>query len=138
VSDPLVRVSLPSVASTGDLSASCSHFRMHSMLNRESVRARLDSEGGLSFTEFSYQLFQSHDFACLARDHGCVAQVGGSDQWGNITAGVDHVRRTLGQVRRRLCSPLWCHPRARCHRQSCRVALLYTRRRCSERRRRCW
>ena len=71
---------------------------MHSMLNRESVKARLNTEGGLSFTEFSYQLFQSHDFGCLVRDYGCCAQLGGSDQWGNITAGIDYVRRTQEKV----------------------------------------
>jgi tyrosyl-tRNA synthetase len=71
---------------------------MHSMLNRESVKARLSNEAGLSFTEFSYQLFQSHDFGCLAKDHNCIAQVGGSDQWGNITAGIDYVRRTQDKV----------------------------------------
>jgi tyrosyl-tRNA synthetase len=76
----------------------CRHFRMHSMLNRDSVRNRLSMEAGLSFTEFSYQLFQSHDFGCLAERHGCIAQLGGSDQWGNITAGVDYVRRTQEKV----------------------------------------
>ena len=68
------------------------------MLNRDSVKNRLASEAGLSFTEFSYQLFQSHDFGCLVKDYGCVAQVGGSDQWGTITAGTDYVRRTLDKV----------------------------------------
>lgn len=84
------------------------HFRVQAMLARDSVKSRLagDNAAGISFTEFSYQLFQSHDFARLASDYGCIAQVGGNDQWGNITAGVDLVRRTLEKVeemRRPLC-----------------------------------
>ncbi|KAA0145945.1 hypothetical protein FNF31_07905 [Cafeteria roenbergensis] len=69
------------------------HFRLGTMLGRESVRARLQSPAGLSFTEFSYQLLQAWDFRELRRSRGCVLQMGGSDQWGNITAGVDLVRR---------------------------------------------
>ncbi|MDG4766399.1 tyrosine--tRNA ligase [Solwaraspora sp. WMMD406] len=67
------------------------HFPVNRMLAREVVRARLDS--GISFTEFSYQLLQANDFFELHRRHGCALQFGGSDQWGNITAGVDYVRR---------------------------------------------
>ncbi|GAA2526813.1 tyrosine--tRNA ligase [Pilimelia columellifera] len=67
------------------------HFPVNKMLARDVVKARLDS--GISFTEFSYQLIQAHDFYALRRDHGCSLQFGGSDQWGNITAGVDFVRR---------------------------------------------
>jgi tyrosyl-tRNA synthetase len=67
------------------------HFPVNRMLAREIVRARLES--GISFTEFSYQLLQSNDFFELHRRHGCTLQFGGSDQWGNITAGVDYVRR---------------------------------------------
>jgi len=67
------------------------HFPVNRMLAREVVRARLDS--GISFTEFSYQLLQANDFFELHRRHGCLLQFGGSDQWGNITAGVDYVRR---------------------------------------------
>ncbi|WP_091091486.1 tyrosine--tRNA ligase [Micromonospora nigra] len=67
------------------------HFPVNKMLAREVVRARLDS--GISFTEFSYQLLQANDFFELHRRHGCRLQFGGSDQWGNITAGVDYVRR---------------------------------------------
>jgi tyrosyl-tRNA synthetase len=67
------------------------HFPVNRMLAREVVRARLDS--GISFTEFSYQLLQSHDYYELHRRHGCTLQFGGSDQWGNITAGVDYIRR---------------------------------------------
>ncbi len=68
------------------------HFPVNQMLARESVRARLES-GGLSFTEFSYQLLQSLDFLELHRRYGCTLQVGATDQWGNITAGLDYLRR---------------------------------------------
>ncbi|MCW2599632.1 MAG: Tyrosine--tRNA ligase [Frankiales bacterium] len=68
------------------------HFPVNQMLSRESVSARLAS-GGLSFTEFSYQLLQSLDFVELYRRYGCTAQIGGNDQWGNITAGLDLLRR---------------------------------------------
>jgi tyrosyl-tRNA synthetase len=67
------------------------HFPINRMLAREVVRARLET--GMSFTEFSYQLLQSNDFFELHRRHGCALQFGGSDQWGNITAGVDYIRR---------------------------------------------
>ncbi|MBM7079720.1 MULTISPECIES: tyrosine--tRNA ligase [Micromonospora] len=67
------------------------HFPVNKMLAREVVRARLET--GISFTEFSYQLLQANDFFELHRRHGCQLQYGGSDQWGNITAGVDYVRR---------------------------------------------
>jgi tyrosyl-tRNA synthetase len=67
------------------------HFPVNKMLARDVVRNRLES--GISFTEFSYQLLQANDFFELHRRHGCMLQFGGSDQWGNITAGVDFVRR---------------------------------------------
>jgi tyrosyl-tRNA synthetase len=67
------------------------HFTVNVMLQKESVHARLES--GLSFTEFSYMLLQAYDFLQLYRAHRCTMQVGGSDQWGNITAGVDLIRR---------------------------------------------
>ncbi|SCL46411.1 tyrosyl-tRNA synthetase [Micromonospora citrea] len=67
------------------------HFPVNKMLAREVVRARLES--GISFTEFSYQLLQANDFFELHRRYGCQLQFGGSDQWGNITAGVDYIRR---------------------------------------------
>jgi tyrosyl-tRNA synthetase len=67
------------------------HFPVNKMLAREVVKARLET--GISFTEFSYQLLQANDFFELHRRHGCQLQFGGSDQWGNITAGVDYVRR---------------------------------------------
>jgi tyrosyl-tRNA synthetase len=68
------------------------HFGINSMLARETVRSRLDGEG-MSFTEFSYVLLQSYDFVQLYRRYGCTLQTGGSDQWGNITAGLDLIRR---------------------------------------------
>jgi tyrosyl-tRNA synthetase len=67
------------------------HFPVNKMLAREVVKARLET--GMSFTEFSYQLLQSHDYFELHQRHGCTLQFGGSDQWGNITAGVDYIRR---------------------------------------------
>jgi tyrosyl-tRNA synthetase len=73
------------------------HFPVNRMLDREAVSARL-AAGGISYTEFSYQILQSLDFLELYRRHGCVLQTGGSDQWGNITAGVDLIRRvTAGE-----------------------------------------
>jgi tyrosyl-tRNA synthetase len=71
------------------------HFRVNVMINKDSVRQRLDREGeGLSFTEFAYSLLQALDFVELAKNHGCQMQLGGSDQWGNITAGIELARRT--------------------------------------------
>ncbi|TNY18594.1 tyrosine-tRNA ligase [Rhodotorula diobovata] len=67
--------------------------RVSTMLSRESVKSRLDSSSGISFTEFSYQLLQAHDFLRLHRDLGCTMQLGGSDQLGNILSGVDLIRR---------------------------------------------
>src|ERR1700761_1360613 len=75
------------------------------MLSRESVRARLEA-GGISYTEFSYQILQANDFLQLHRRHGCTLQSGGSDQWGNITAGVDLVRRVDGATAHALATPL--------------------------------
>ncbi len=70
------------------------HFSVNNMIGKESVRQRLDREGaGISFTEFSYMILQSLDFAELYRQHGCGLQIGGSDQWGNITGGIDLTRR---------------------------------------------
>ncbi|WP_203887476.1 tyrosine--tRNA ligase [Planotetraspora kaengkrachanensis] len=71
------------------------HFPVNRMLARESVSARLGGEG-LSYTEFSYQILQANDYLELYRRHGCSLQLGGSDQWGNITAGVDLIRRVEG------------------------------------------
>ncbi len=72
------------------------HFTINAMLAKDSVKTRLEREDGLSFTEFSYMLMQSYDFLHLYRTHNCVLQTGGSDQWGNITAGVELVRRVTG------------------------------------------
>ena len=73
------------------------HFRVGTMVSRESVRARLASEEGLSFTEFAYQLLQAYDFYRLFKNYGVTLQLGGSDQWGNITAGIDFIRRLAGE-----------------------------------------
>ena len=73
------------------------HFSVNNMIGKESVRQRLDREGaGISFTEFSYMILQSYDFSELYRLHGCGLQIGGSDQWGNITGGIDLTRRLHG------------------------------------------
>jgi tyrosyl-tRNA synthetase len=72
------------------------HFSVNRMLDREAVAARLTGTG-ISYTEFSYQLLQSYDYLELFRRHRCVLQTGGSDQWGNITAGVDLIRRVTGE-----------------------------------------
>ena len=71
------------------------HFPMGWMLGKESVRTRIEGEG-LSFTEFSYMVLQSYDFLHLKRAHGCLVQIGGSDQYGNITAGIELIRRADG------------------------------------------
>ena len=67
------------------------------MIARESVKARLESENGISFTEFSYQLLQANDYLHLSRKHDVEIQIGGSDQWGNLLAGVDLIRRADGR-----------------------------------------
>jgi tyrosyl-tRNA synthetase len=73
------------------------HFPVNVMLTKDSVRSRLDrTEGGMSYTEFSYMLLQAYDFVHLNEQFGCEIQVGGSDQWGNITAGIDLGRRLRG------------------------------------------
>jgi tyrosyl-tRNA synthetase len=76
------------------------------MMARESVRARLDSEHGISYTEFSYMLLQAFDYWWLHEHHGCELQIGGSDQWGNILSGVDLIRRRSGVAVHALCWPL--------------------------------
>ncbi|MDT8340924.1 MAG: tyrosine--tRNA ligase [Longimicrobiales bacterium] len=73
------------------------HFSVNAMMRKESVRRRLEGEEtGLSYTEFSYQLLQAYDFVELFRREGCTVQMGGSDQWGNITGGIELVRRMAG------------------------------------------
>lgn len=70
------------------------HFSINSMIQKESVKQRIDREGeGISFTEFTYMILQSYDFAELNKRHDCTLQIGGSDQWGNITGGIDLTRR---------------------------------------------
>lgn len=73
------------------------HFSINNMIQKESVKQRIDREGeGISFTEFTYMILQSYDFAELYKAHSCTLQIGGSDQWGNITAGTDLTRRLHG------------------------------------------
>jgi tyrosyl-tRNA synthetase len=81
------------------------HFSVNRMLDQESVRARLDGPG-ISFTEFSYQILQAFDYLELHRRYGCRLQTGGSDQWGNLTAGVDLIRRVTGEAVHALATPL--------------------------------
>ncbi|MEY3711128.1 MAG: hypothetical protein RLZZ99_949 [Actinomycetota bacterium] len=81
------------------------HFSVNQMLAKESVSARLEA-GGISYTEFSYQVLQAFDFLELYRREGCALQIGGSDQWGNIVAGVDLIRRVEGQSAYALTIPL--------------------------------
>ncbi len=82
------------------------HFSVNRMLTMDSVRLRLEREQPLSFLEFNYMVLQSYDFVELHRRHGCVMQMGGSDQWGNITQGVDLGRRVLGAELYGLTTPL--------------------------------
>jgi tyrosyl-tRNA synthetase len=81
------------------------HFSVNRMLDREAVAARL-AGNGISYTEFSYQLLQSYDYLQLHRELGCTLQTGGSDQWGNIVAGVDLIRRVTGHHVHALTTPL--------------------------------
>jgi tyrosyl-tRNA synthetase len=83
------------------------HFSVNMMVAKESVRARMeDRDAGISYTEFSYMLLQAFDFYVLCRDHNCELQIGGSDQWGNITAGMDLTRKKLGRTVYGLTLPL--------------------------------
>jgi tyrosyl-tRNA synthetase len=82
------------------------HANVNQMIARESVKARLESENGISFTEFSYQLLQANDYLHLFRTRGVGLQIGGSDQWGNILAGVDLIRKADGQHSHGLTWPL--------------------------------
>jgi tyrosyl-tRNA synthetase len=81
------------------------HFSVNQMLARESVSARLEA-GGISYTEFSYQVLQAFDFLELSRRNQCFIQIGGSDQWGNIVAGIDLIRRVEGKSAHALTLPL--------------------------------
>jgi tyrosyl-tRNA synthetase len=83
------------------------HVTVNVMMGKESVRTRLEGrEQGISYTEFSYMLLQAYDFLHLFREHGCRMQVGGSDQWGNITLGIDLIRRAEGEETYGLAWPL--------------------------------
>ncbi len=73
------------------------HFSVNQLLRKESVRRRLEEEDGISYTEFSYLLLQAYDFLVLHDRYGCTVQMGGSDQWGNITAGIELIRRVRGR-----------------------------------------
>ena len=82
------------------------HFTVNYMLQKESVSRRLESEEGISFTEFSYLLLQAYDFLQLFDRYGCLVQMGGSDQWGNITAGIDLIRKMRTKKAHGLVMPL--------------------------------
>jgi len=82
------------------------NFPVGAMMGKDSVRSRLGSDAGLSYTEFSYMLLQAYDFVYLAKHHGCRIQAGGSDQWGNVTAGIDLGRRMLGETLYGITAPL--------------------------------
>jgi tyrosyl-tRNA synthetase len=82
------------------------HFRVNVMLTKDMVKSRLESEEGISFTEFSYQILQAYDFYHLYKTHQVAVQAGGSDQWGNITAGTDLVRKLLAETAYGITFPL--------------------------------
>ncbi|MFM1785666.1 MAG: hypothetical protein RLZZ108_690 [Actinomycetota bacterium] len=82
------------------------HFRVGKMLSKDAVSARLNSEHGISYTEFSYQILQGMDFLELYRRYGCIMQTGGSDQWGNLTSGTDLIRKVEGASAHIIATPL--------------------------------
>ena len=82
------------------------HFRVGTMIKKDAVSARLNSEAGISFTEFSYQILQGFDFLELYRQYGCVLQTGGSDQWGNLTSGTDLIHKAEGASAHAIGTPL--------------------------------
>jgi tyrosyl-tRNA synthetase len=82
------------------------HFRVGTMLKKDAVSARLNSDAGISYTEFSYQILQGDDFLQLYRTTGCVLQSGGSDQWGNLTSGIDLIHRVEGATAHAIGTPL--------------------------------
>ena len=82
------------------------HFRVGKMLSKEAVSARLNSEHGISYTEFSYQILQGYDFLELFRRNNCTLQLGGSDQWGNLTSGSDLIHKVEGKSVHLLATPL--------------------------------
>ncbi|WP_061711578.1 tyrosine--tRNA ligase [Kocuria palustris] len=82
------------------------HFRVGTMIKKEIVAKRLNSEEGISYTEFSYQILQGMDFLNLHREYGCMLQTGGSDQWGNLTSGTELVRKVEGTAVQAIGTPL--------------------------------
>ena len=82
------------------------HFRVGKMLAKDAVSARLNSEHGISYTEFSYQILQGYDFLELFQRHGCTMQIGGSDQWGNLTSGSELIHKVTGKSAHLLATPL--------------------------------
>ncbi|GAB3080447.1 MULTISPECIES: tyrosine--tRNA ligase [unclassified Phycicoccus] len=82
------------------------HFRVNQMIKKDAVAARLNSDEGISYTEFSYQILQGLDYLQLYRDFGCTLQTGGQDQWGNLTAGSDLIHRVEGKSVHLLTTPL--------------------------------
>lgn len=82
------------------------NFRVGKMLSKEAVSARLNSEHGISYTEFSYQILQGYDFLELYRRHNCTLQIGGSDQWGNLTSGSDLIHKVEGKSVHLMATPL--------------------------------
>jgi tyrosyl-tRNA synthetase len=102
---------LTSVSLIGFLREVGKYISVSSMMDKESVKMRLDREQGLSFAEFSYQLLQAYDFLMLFDKYGCNLQIGGSDQWGNIVQGVDLIRKRTGKVAHGLSFPLIVDPK---------------------------
>jgi tyrosyl-tRNA synthetase len=82
------------------------HFTVNALIKKDAIKDRLESENGISYTEFSYNLIQSYDFYHLSEKFGCTIQIGGSDQWGNITGGIDYIRRKTGKEVYGLTMPL--------------------------------
>lgn len=82
------------------------HFRVGTMIKKDAVASRLNSEAGISYTEFSYQILQGYDFLELHRQYGCILQTGGSDQWGNLTSGTDLVHKVEGRSVHAIGTPL--------------------------------
>ncbi len=112
---PASAIAVSNLDWTGELSALDflrdigKHFPVNQMLSREVVKARLES-GGISFTEFSYQVLQANDFLELHRRYDCTLQIGGSDQWGNLVSGVDLIRRVTGDSVHAMAIPLITKP----------------------------
>ncbi|HBW21378.1 MAG: tyrosine--tRNA ligase [Streptosporangiaceae bacterium] len=112
---PVAAIAVSNLDWTGELTALDflrdigKHFPVNQMLSREVVRARLEA-GGITYTEFSYQILQANDYLELHRRYGCTLQLGGSDQWGNLVSGVDLIRRVTGESAHALAIPLITKP----------------------------